>query len=128
MVERPSLAVQFAAPGEVRLGGILGEALEASYRGRLSGFIVDETSPAIALFRPTRAAGNTTGDWYGEHAGKWLFAAAKAAARTRDEQLAARVQRVAEYLSGLQDETGYLGNYAPERRFTRQQPPKPVTW
>ena len=76
-------AVQFAAPGAVRLQGILGEALAANHRGRLAKFIVDETSPAIALFAPAQAHANHNGDWYGEHAGKWLYAAAKAAARTR---------------------------------------------
>lgn len=128
MPERPPLALQPTAPGEVCLGGVLGEAVDANYRGRLSTFIVDETSPAIAIFDPARTRTNTTGDWYGEHAGKWLYAAAKAAARTRDEQLRARVLRVADYLIGLQDESGYLGNYAAERRFMRKQPPKPVSW
>jgi DUF1680 family protein len=120
--------MELAAPGNVSLGGVLGEALDANVRGRLSRFIVNETSPAIALFNPEHACANHDGDWYGEHAGKWLYAASKAAARTRDEKLLARVRRVADYLTGLQEASGYMGNYAPERRFTRRQPPKPVTW
>jgi DUF1680 family protein len=128
MPQRPPSALQIAAPGEVRLGGLLGEALAANHRGRLSHFIVDETSPAIAIFDPAKVCANRAGDWYGEHAGKWLYAAAKAAARTRDERLLKSVQRVADYLTGLQDATGYLGNYAPERRFMHKQPPKPLTW
>ena len=32
---------------------------------------------------PAHAHANHEGDWYGEHAGKWLYAASKAAARTR---------------------------------------------
>jgi DUF1680 family protein len=121
-------AVQFAAPGAVRLQGILGAALAANHRGRLAKFIVDETSPAIALFAPAHAHTNHAGDWYGEHAGKWLYAAAKAAARTGDAVLSDRVKRVADYLVGLQDAEGYLGTYAAERRFMRKQPPKPVSW
>ena len=39
-----------------------------------------------------------------------------------------RVRRVADYLVGVQEADGYLGNYAPERRFMRKQPPKPVSW
>ncbi len=39
-----------------------------------------------------------------------------------------RVKRVADYLVGLQGADGYLGNYAPERRFMHKQPPKPVSW
>ncbi len=110
------------------LHGILGEALAANHRGRLASFIVDETSPAIAIFAPAQAHANHAGDWYGEHAGKWLYAASKAAARTGDATLLGRVERVADYLVSLQDADGYMGNYAPERRFMRTQPPKPVTW
>jgi uncharacterized protein len=111
-----------------RLHGILGEALAANHRGRLASFIVDESSPAIAIFAPAQARANQAGDWYGEHAGKWLYAASKAAARTGDAELLGRVKRVADYLVSLQDADGYMGNYAPERRFMRKQPPKPVSW
>ena len=113
---------------QVELGGLLGRALAANHAGRLSHFVVDETSPAIALFSPQQASRNVEGDWYGEHAGKWLYAAAKAAHRTGDEKLAVNVQRVAEYLVGIQDIDGYLGTYAPERRFMRKQSPGPRTW
>lgn len=111
-----------------KLHGVLGEALTANHRGRLANFIVDETSPAIAIFAPEHSHANHAGDWYGEHAGKWLYAASKAAARTGDAELFERVRRVADYLVGLQEPDGYLGNYAPERRFMRKQPPKPVSW
>ncbi|QQP98916.1 glycoside hydrolase family 127 protein [Lysobacter enzymogenes] len=110
------------------LQGPLGEALAANLRGRLSHFIVDETSPAIALFAPERRRHNTEGDWYGEHAGKWLSAAAKAAARSGDARLLGNVRRVADFLVSVQEADGYLGTYAPERRFMRKQPPKPVSW
>lgn len=113
---------------EVQLEGLLGAALEANRRGRLSHFIVDETSPAIAIFDPAHAAHNQEGDWYGEHAGKWLYAAAKAAARSQDAALIDNLHRVAGYLVSVQQADGYLGNYAPERRFMRPQPPKPVSW
>ncbi|QNQ10854.1 glycoside hydrolase family 127 protein [Sphingomonas alpina] len=118
----------FPGAGSVRLDGILGEALAANLQGRLSHFIVDETSPAIALFAPDVVAHNHAGDWYGEHAGKWLVAATRAAVRSGDTEMLAHVRRVADYLTGLQGADGYLGNYAPERRFMRRQPPKPLTW
>lgn len=121
-------AIRFAPPGAVMLGGVLGEALEANRTGRLSRFIVDEHSPAIALFAPETVAGNSAGDWYGEHAGKWLIAATRAGIRAGDDVLLARVRRVADYLIGLQNGEGYLGNYAPSRRFMAPQPPKPLTW
>ncbi|PWK92443.1 glycoside hydrolase family 127 protein [Fulvimonas soli] len=115
-------------PPTTTLRGLLGDALEANRRGRLSHFIVDEHSPAIALFAPARRRENREGDWYGEHAGKWLVAAARAAARSGDAALRARVLRVAGYLVSVQEADGYLGTYAPERRFMRPQPPKPVSW
>lgn len=120
--------LQLASPQQVTLEGLLGEALEASRGGRLSHFIVDEHSPAIAVFRPEHTQQNSEGDWYGEHAGKWLYAAARAALRSDDSQLRASVRRVADYLIARQDSDGYLGNYAPERRFMRKQPSKPVSW
>ena len=112
----------------VHLEGLLGEALTANARGRLSHFIIDEHSPAIALFAPERRERNTEGDWYGEHAGKWLYATAKAAARSGDAELTARLHRVADFLVSVQEPDGYLGTYAPERRFMRPQPPKPPSW
>ena len=123
-VQPRECALQFATPDGVRLHGLLGEALAANHRGRLAKFIVDETSPALAIFAPSHVHANHAGDWYGEHAGKWLYAASKAAARTGDAELMDRVRRVADYLVGLQDADGYLGNYAPDRRFMRKQPPR----
>lgn len=116
------------SPVAVRLDGLLGEALAANRSGRLSHFIVDETSPAIAIFDPELAAKNQECDWYGEHAGKWLYATAKAAARSQDPALIANLRRVADYLVSVQEADGYLGTYAPDHRFMRKQPPKPGTW
>jgi DUF1680 family protein len=110
------------------LQGPLGEAIDANRRGRLAHFIVDEHSPAIALFAPERRAGNHEGDWYGEHAGKWLVATAQAVLHGAGEPLASHLRRVADYLVSVQEPDGYLGTYAPERRFMRPQPPKPVSW
>ncbi|SKC57887.1 glycoside hydrolase family 127 protein [Pseudoxanthomonas indica] len=121
-------AFQPAAAGAVQLGGVLGAAIEANRRGRLSRFIVDADSPAIAIFHPEHSDENEEGDWYGEHAGKWLIAAAKAVARSGDEDLRGNLRRVADYLLSRQHADGYLGNYAPARRFMVPQPPKPVSW
>ena len=123
-----SAAMAFAPLGTVNLEGPLGQAVASNRRGRLSNFITDEHSPPIAIFAPENVIGNTEGDWYGEHAGKWLLAASRAAANSHDPALLANVVRVADYLLTLQDADGYLGNYPPERRFTCPQPPKPETW
>lgn len=107
---------------------MLGDALAANHLGRLSHFIIDETSPAIAIFAPETVAANEGGDWYGEHAGKWLAAASRAAARSSDAALLGRVRRVADWLIARQGQDGYLGNYPPPRRFTTKHPEKPVSW
>ena len=121
-------AQYLAPPGAVTLDGVLGEALAANHHGRLSQFITDETSPAIAIFAPETVAANEGGDWYGEHAGKWLAAASRAAGRSGDKALLGRVRRVADWLIEHQGPDGYLGNYPPPRRFTAKHPPKPVSW
>lgn len=121
-------AQTLAPPGAVALDGVLGDALAANHLGRLSHFITDETSPAIAIFAPEAVAANEGGDWYGEHAGKWLAAASRAAARSSDAALLGRVRRVADWLIARQGRDGYLGNYPPPRRFTTRHPEKPVSW
>lgn len=117
-----------AAPVKVRLGGLLGDALDANRTGRLSHFITDAHSPAIEIFGSAWKARNTEGDWYGEHAGKWLVAAAKAAARSGDPALLTNLRQVADFLVDGQETDGYLGTYSPGHRFMRKQPPKPGTW
>ncbi len=111
-----------------QLHGVLGDAISASRRGRLFHFITDERSPAVAIFDRATALKNLEGDWYGEHAGKWLVAAAKAAARSADAVLTAHVVRVTDHLISQQEADGYLGTYASERRFMRLQPPKAGSW
>jgi len=118
----------FPAPAKVQLGGLLGDALAANLTGRLSHFIRDEHSPAIALFGSGHKCQNHEGDWYGEHAGKWLYGAARAANRSGDVQFVEQVRRVADFLVAQQEADGYLGTYAPDRRFTVKQPRGPRTW
>ncbi|HJS34161.1 MAG TPA: beta-L-arabinofuranosidase domain-containing protein [Pseudoxanthomonas sp.] len=117
-----------AGSSSVVLGGILGAALDANLHGRLSHFITAPDSPAIVLFSPEYRARNTEGDWYGEHAGKWLSAAARAYVRSGDAALGENLRGVADYLLSVQEADGYLGTYAEERRFTHPQPPKPPSW
>jgi len=121
-------AAGFPAPSRVRLHGLLGAALAANLSGRLSHFIVDGGSPAIALFGAAHKCHNHEGDWYGEHAGKWLYAAARAASRSGDAGFAGQVRGVADFLVAQQEDSGYLGTYAPERRFTIPQPPAARSW
>ena len=104
----------------VTLAGALGEAIEASYRQRLKKFVEDETSLPISLYSAEQKEANRRGDWYGEHAGKWLVAASRAAMRTGDQELANTVLQVARFLADQQEANGYLGTYASDAtcRFT----------
>lgn len=110
--------------------GPLNRALESSRCGRLHKFIVDESSEAMALFTPGGKARNTAGDWYGEHAGKWLIAASKAAVRAGDGPLGERVRSMAGFLARSQEANGYLGTYATEapHRFTNPEAESNRTW
>jgi DUF1680 family protein len=119
---------QLITPANVQLQGVFGDMLGANRAGRLSTFIVDETSPSISIFSQAHKQQNQEGDWYGEHAGKWLSATARAVAQGNQPQLAANLRRVADWLISQQDADGYLGNYAADRRFTVPQPPKPESW
>lgn len=124
------MGVEASLRVQVEFGGLLGQALDASRRGRLSRFIADEHSEAVQLFAPALRDAQTGGDWYGEHAGKWLTAASRAAARTGDAVLKQRVLSVARFLVAQQQPDGYLGTYAASHRFTQPQPqpPKAQTW
>ena len=118
----------FPSAAQVRLDGPLGRALVASQTAHLARFIQDENSPPITLFCPEHTSHNHEGDWYGEHAGKWLCATARAVERTRDSQLSASLRRVADFLVNGQEANGYLGTYAPARRFMCRQVAGPRTW
>lgn len=100
------------AADQVSVSGLLGDAIAANHNGRLRHFIDGPTSKPIAIFSPEAVEKNFAGDWNGEHAGKWLYTAARAAARTNDPDLIASVKRVADYLVSRQEPSGYLGTYA----------------
>lgn len=108
--------------------GLLGEAIALSRKHHLAVFVQDENSSPIALFSESCVCGNHEGDWYGEHAGKWLIATARAVAATVDPELTASLRRVADFLVARQGPDGYLGTYAPERRFMCRRGPAPLTW
>jgi len=122
--------MKLAEPQQVVLRGLLGEAVYANYQGRLKHFIKGVDSDPIAMFGPEAMAKNFGSSWYGEHAGKWMYAASRAAARTRDADLATAVRNVADFLVSRQEPSGYLGTYAPgsPSRMTYQDRPRRKTW
>lgn len=64
--------------------------------------------------------------WLGEHAGKWLHATTLAYEATGDEKLPDALRRSVARLIAAQEESGYLGTYAPEKRY--YAPPDKDTW
>lgn len=110
--------------------GPVGDAVEASYQNRLLKFIENEESEPIQLFSEEAKARSTTGDWYGEHAGKWLVAASLAHRRTQSEEIATNIRQVVSFLAQAQEGDGYLGTYAPEAeaRLTNGKANQVRTW
>ncbi|MBX7121728.1 MAG: glycoside hydrolase family 127 protein [Opitutaceae bacterium] len=120
--------MHYPSPACISLDGLLGTALASSKDAHLLHFIRDEHSRPLTLFCPEHRRHNCEGDWYGEHAGKWLCAASHAVERTGDSELRSNLRRVADFLVSQQESDGYLGTYAPSRRFTCVQGPAPRTW
>ncbi|HRK22863.1 MAG TPA: glycoside hydrolase family 127 protein, partial [Fimbriimonadaceae bacterium] len=106
-----------------------GRAITSSRENRLRRFISGIESDPISLFGPEKRAEARAGDWYGEHAGKWLIAASNALLQTRDPQLRSTIETVADYLVSTQEPDGYMGTYAPDGpRFTRAETEGTRTW
>ena len=137
----PTLAMETLSPRDVRLGGVLGEAVEAGRRGRLHSFITGADSRPVAIFNEesralaTKLTKRPDGEyhapgsgWLGEHVGKWMIAASRAAVRSDDEELRQTVQGIADHLLRSQEPNGYIGTYAPPVRFTADIPHPPQTW
>ncbi len=94
-----------------RIEGVLGERMRVNLEGRLLN--VDEKEILDCFrHRPGKQA------WAGEHAGKFLDAAANAWLYTKDERLKTLMDRVARELIATQLPDGYLGTYVDQKRWT----------
>ena len=100
-----------AAYDRQKIEGLLGRRLQVNLEGRL--WHVDEAR-LLAGFahRPGEQ------DWIGEHAGKFLHAAANTWLYTHDERLKASMDRIARGLIASQGPDGYLGTYTDDKRWT----------
>lgn len=108
------LAAPVLQPVQVqRIFGPLGEAMDQSLENRLKTFVRDAESEPLQLFLPERKNVCDTGDWYGEHVGKWLVAASRAFKRTGDAELKTSLATVLSVLRECQEPNGYLGTYSP---------------
>jgi uncharacterized protein len=110
--------------------GLLGDALGQSLEGRLRRLAREEPIPVGSLFAPKSKATSFDGDWQGEHVGKWLAAASRAAFRTDDAELIDQIGSVRSGLTECQEPNGYLGTYATlaEPRFTNPDAEGRRTW
>ncbi|AIE83754.1 beta-L-arabinofuranosidase domain-containing protein [Fimbriimonas ginsengisoli] len=110
--------------------GPVGDAVRASEGGRLRRFVRDEESEPVALFSAKAREVSDSGDWYGEHLGKWLVAASAAWHRTEDPELARTISRIVGHMVDCQEANGYLGTYGAGApcRFTHADAAKVRTW
>jgi len=105
-------------PHMVAVKGLLGEEIKSSEEGRLALLPTWNGGQLIKMFSEEYRAKNKTNDWYGEHAGKWLYATSLAVERTGDSKLKELLFKTADELISYQDKTGYLGSYSPVQRIT----------
>jgi hypothetical protein len=98
----------------VQVGGELGARMRVNVEGRLKAVDVGRlTAPFIDRRNPDRF----DRAWIGEHAGKFLDAAAKAAVNGGDASLRAKAELCAAALIGAQAEDGYLGTLPDAARW-----------
>jgi DUF1680 family protein len=91
--------------------GLLGDRMRVNVNGRL--LHVDEQGIMAGFsHRPG------VQPWIGEHAGKFLHAAANSWQYTRDRQLKLLMDRIAKELIEAQLPDGYLGTYTDDQRWT----------
>lgn len=108
----------------------LGRICQLSEEVRLKTFVRDEDSEVLRLFHPDHKEHCLTGDWYGEHAGKWLVAAGLTYRSNQSEEWREQIVRVVNFLRNQQEETGYLGTYSTESlsRMTHPDADSVRTW
>jgi uncharacterized protein len=109
---------RFLNPSDVKVNGLLGNAISLSERGRMLSLPGWNDGTLITMFSPEARKKNNTTDWYGEHAGKWLYSATLAANRTNNDNLKSLLFKTADYLINTQEADGYLGSYSEQLRIT----------
>lgn len=111
-------AVELIDARNISLNGFIGEALSESESGRLMTLPGWNNGELIDMFREKSRLNNKKTNWYGEHAGKWLYSTSLAVARTGDPALKELLIRTADSLVSWQQENGYLGTYSPDQQLT----------
>jgi len=99
-------AMNFLKPVQVKFtGGILAEAINKSADRRIKSLPVEKDGWYFKIYSKDSVAKHSTCresrmglNWQGEHAGKWMITAVRAANRTQDEELIRLVKKMAYYL------------------------------
>lgn len=110
-------------PANISIKGLLGDEIRSSEEGRLSLLPHWNDGQLIKMFSEEYRAKNKTNDWYGEHAGKWLYTTSLAVERTGDPKLKKLLFETADELISYQDKNGYLGSYSPLQRISAKDYP-----
>jgi len=105
-------------PADVTVNGILGEAITAARKGRLTSLPNWSDGQLLKIFSKEVRDQHDKMDWYGEHAGKWMYTTALAVRQGKDKDLQALLLKTADELVGFQAADGYLGDYGPTIRIT----------
>lgn len=109
---------EFIDPADVVVNGILGEAITGARKGRLTTLPTWSDAKLIKVFSPEVRDTHDKMDWYGEHAGKWMYTTALAVRNGKDKDLQALLLKTADELVSFQAADGYLGDYGPTIRIT----------
>lgn len=108
----------FLDPADVTVNGILGEAITGARKGRLTALPAWSDGKLIQVFSPEVRDTHDKMDWYGEHAGKWMYTTALAVRNSKDKDLQALLLKTADELVSFQAADGYLGDYGTTIRIT----------
>ena len=120
---------EFLLPSAVNVSGLLGNEIISCEEGRLSVLPLWNDGQLINMFSPEKRTKNKTGDWYGEHAGKWLYTTALAAQRSGNVKLKMQLISTANELMSYQEKDGYLGSYSTDQRITSKNDKfHPTSW
>lgn len=118
----------YLEPTEIQVNGLLGDVIASSRNGRIKSLPSWKNGELITMFSKEVKSRHDRMDWYGEHAGKWLYAASYAARQSGDKTLEELVIKTADYLVAQQEADGYLGNYGPTVRLTNDDISHKRSW
>ncbi len=120
---------EYLPPSAISVRGLLGSEIQSSEEGRLLLLPTWNDGQLIRMFSEEYRATNKTNDWYGEHAGKWLYTTTLAVNRTGNPELKKLLFKTAGELMSYQDKDGYLGSYSPTQRITADNEKfHPTSW